>query len=343
MTERPQKINDTLFKAAGIPVVGIVVWELSGFYTATEGADDRVLNYFCFILISFLLWNGNSFAHYLIRNWLHGIRQLYFRLPARYAVTVTISWSIAWLTLRAWNHFIQNDRYDHQSLFDTQVIMTAISILISSIYEIVYLNKERESDIVKMERSEKLKVQAQLDALKSQMDPHFIFNSLNTLSYLISTDPIKAKLFNDTLAKVYRYILINKEKDLVQLREEVEFASNYFYLLKIRYQTGLSMVIKMDDIITEEYLIPPLSLQGLIENAIKHNHFSEKIPLAVEITIGEQGINVVNRKNLKKFDIQSSRIGLSNLNERYSLIVNRGITIVQNPETFSVLLPILKS
>jgi sensor histidine kinase YesM len=169
---------------------------------------------------------------------LYGIRQLYLRLPARYAITVIISWTIAWLTLRGWNHFIQNDRYDQQLLFETQVIMTAISILISSIYEIVYLNKERESDIVKMERSEKLKVQAQLDALKSQIDPHFIFNSLNTLSYLISTDHIKAKLFNDTLAKVYRYILINKEKDLVQLREEVEFASNYFYLLKIRYQTG---------------------------------------------------------------------------------------------------------
>jgi sensor histidine kinase YesM len=103
------------------------------------------------------------------------------------------------------------------------------------------------------------------------------------------------------------------------------------------------MIIKMDDIITEDYLIPPLSLQGLIENAIKHNHFSEKLPLTIEIMIGANGISVVNRKNLKKFDIQSSRIGLSNLNERYSLIVNKGITIDQSPETFSVSLPLLKS
>ncbi|MBV9988258.1 MAG: histidine kinase [Chitinophagaceae bacterium] len=344
MRERPQKINDTLFKAAGIPVVGVLVWHLSGFADApSASADDRILDYICFVLISFCLWNGSALGHYLLRNQLYRIRQLYYRLPARYAVTIVISWTISWLTLRIWNHFIQTDRFGTQQLFEAQAIMTAISVFISSIYEIVYLNKERESDIVKMERSEKLKVQAQLDALKSQIDPHFIFNSLNTLSYLISTDPAKAKLFNDTLAKVYRYILLNKEKDLVQLREEVEFASNYFYLLKIRYQTGLSMVIKMDDIITEDYLIPPLSLQSLIENAIKHNHFSDKLPLAVEITIAEEGISVENRKNLKKFDIQSSKIGLSNLNERYSLIVNRGITIIQNTEIFSVRLPILKS
>jgi sensor histidine kinase YesM len=99
----------------------------------------------------------------------------------------------------------------------------------------------------------------------------------------------------------------------------------------------------MDDIITGDYLIPPLSLQALIENAIKHNHFSDKLPLSIEISIGENEISVVNAKNPKKFDIISSRIGLSNLNERYSLIVNRNITIVQNPQLFTVLLPILKS
>jgi len=194
-----------------------------------------------------------------------------------------------------------------------------------------------------MERNEKLKVQAQLDALKRQIDPHFIFNSLNTLSYLISQNRQKAQLFNDTLAKVYRYILLNKENDLIQLKQEIEFASNYFFLLKIRYQTGLSLVIKMDNVSVDDYLIPPLSLQTLIENAIKHNHFSEKNPLSVEITISENEISVVNEKNIKKFDIHSSGIGLSNLNERYSIIVNKNISIIQTSEYFTVLLPTLTS
>jgi sensor histidine kinase YesM len=344
MKEKTQKINDRFFRWVGIPSVGILVFYLSGFAAElNSNADEKILHLLFFTCISFCVWNGNAIGHYFARKQLSSIRRIYYRLPARYALTTGISFAISYITLYAWNRFLANDRFSPAQLLNSQLIMTAISLFISNIYEIVYLNKERESDLVKMERSEKLKVQAQLDALKSQIDPHFIFNSLNTLSYLISTDQKKAKLFNDTLAKVYRYILLNKEKDVVQLKEEVEFASNYFYLLKIRYQAGLSMVIKMDDIITEDYLIPPLSLQALIENAIKHNHFSEKTPLCIEITICEHEIQVVNLKNLKKFDIQSSRIGLSNLNERYSLIVNRHITILQNPERFTVLLPILKS
>jgi len=342
--DKTQKINDKAFKWIGIPFTGILAFYLSGFAgTTTADADSLLIHYAFFSMISFSLWNGIGLAHYLLRKQLYGIKKIYFRIPARYSLTVIVSWFISYIFLFAWNHYLENDRFGFGQLLVCQVIMTVISIQITSIYEIVYLNRERESELLKVERSEKLKVQAQLDALKSQIDPHFIFNSLNTLSYLISMDQDKAKLFNDTLAKVYRYILINKEKDLIQLKEEIEFASNYFYLLKIRYQTGLSMIIKMDNIITEDYLIPPLSLQALIENAIKHNHFSDKIPLAIEITISEDEIKVVNKKNVKKYDIQSSKIGLSNLDERYSLIVNKNIIIIQTQDIFTVLLPILKS
>lgn len=343
MGDKPEKINDRTFRWLGIPLTGILAYHISGFEGTGNTIDSLLIDYLFFCIISFCMWTGSAYAHYAMRNLLYRIKKLYIRLPLRYGVTILVSWVISYMLLYTWNHYLQNDRYSYHDLMLSQVIMTVISVQISSIYEIVYLNKERESDLVKVERSEKLKVQAQLDALKSQIDPHFIFNSLNTLSYLISQNQEKAKLFNDTLAKVYRYILLNKEKDLIQLKEEIEFASNYFYLLKIRYQTGLSMIIKMDNVSVDDYLIPPLSLQALIENAIKHNHFSEKHPLGIEITISEETITVINQKNIKKFDIQSSKIGLSNLSERYSLIVNKDITIKQTPEYFTVLLPILKS
>lgn len=344
MKDRTATIQDEWFKWIGIPVVGISIFYLSGFHLNNSMAGgSRIPDFLYFSLISAALWHANTYAQFLVRDQLAAIRSLYHRLPLRFAVTFLISWTISWSCLNLWNHFIKYDRFTDAKLASSQWMMVIACILISSIYEIIHLNRERESDIVQMERTEKLKVQAQLDALKSQIDPHFIFNSLNTLSYLIGNEPAKAKLFNDTLAKVYRYILLNKEKDVVALKEEIEFASNYFYLLKIRYQTGLSMRIRMDDIITGDYLIPPLSLQALIENAIKHNHFSEKMPLSIDIVIGENEISVMNAKSPKKFDIISSRIGLSNLNERYSLIVNRNITVVQNPKLFTVLLPILKS
>ena len=343
MADKPHKINDKAFKWLGIPLTGMLALHVSGFAGDDTSGDGLVIDYLFFTLISFSMWTGSAYAHYLLRNILYKIKKLYFRLPLRYIITIVASWCISYLLLTVWNQYLKNGKYAYHDIMIAQVIMTIISIQISSIYEIVYLNKERESDLVKVERSEKLKVQAQLDALKSQIDPHFIFNSLNTLSYLISQNQEKAKLFNDTLAKVYRYILLNKEKDLIQLKEEIEFASNYFYLLKIRYQTGLSMVIKMDNVSVEDYLIPPLSLQALIENAIKHNHFSETIPLSIEVTIAENEISVINPKNVKKFDIQSSKIGLANLDERYSLIINKNISVIQTPELFTVLLPILKS
>ncbi len=344
MSKNAAYIKDGLFKWLGIPITGILAFHVSGFANnPLPGNSTRFINYLYFILISFSLWNGSSYTNYLLRNQLNRIKKIYLRIPARYLVTILISWNLSYFFLTIWNQLLQHQQYLYHNLMISQVIMTIISIQISSIYEIVYLNKERESDLVKVERSEKLKVQAQLDALKSQIDPHFIFNSLNTLSYLISSSQEKAKLFNDTLAKVYRYILINKEKDLIQLKEEIEFASNYFYLLKIRYQTGLFMTIKMNNILAEDYLIPPLSLQTLIENAIKHNHFSEAKELTIIIDISPELILVRNNKQLKKFDIQSSRIGLSNLDERYKLILQRGLHISQSPDQFTVTLPILKA
>jgi len=342
--EKTQLINDRAFKWIGIPFTGILAFHTAGF-AEIDGGDipTWIMDYSFFTLISFSLWNGSYMIQYFAKSKVSKIKQLYIRIPVRYVITVIATWIISYIFLTAWNEYFQHNRYAYSRIMVCQIIMSIISIQISSIYEIVYLTKGRESDLVKVERSEKLKVQAQLDALKSQIDPHFIFNSLNTLSYLIGHDQQSAQLFNDTLAKVYRYILLNKEKDLIFLKEEIEFASNYFYLLKIRYQKGLSMVIKMDNTDFETYLIPPLSLQTLIENVIKHNHFSEKQPLGIEVTISPDRISVVNQKNVKKFDTHSSRIGLSNLNDRYSFILNRSITIQQTPDLFTVILPIIKS
>ena len=109
----------------------------------------------------------------------------------------------------------------------------------------------------------------------SSMISTFIFNSLNTLSYLIGKNQQDARLYTDTLARVYRYILSSKERDLVFLKEEIEFMSNYFYLLKIRFSHSITMEIEMADLDTDNFLITPISLQILIENAVKHNEFSE--------------------------------------------------------------------
>jgi LytS/YehU family sensor histidine kinase len=215
-------------------------------------------------------------------------------------------------------------------------------LFIVHVYETVFLVKEAESEKIKKEQLERAKAEAELEALKNQIDPHFIFNSLNTLSHLIENNTEKAKQFNESLADVYRYILQNKSRDLVLLGEEINFLCDYFSLLKIRFEKAVQMDILIDEQLLNGCLIPPISLQILIENAIKHNEFSGTTPLIIIIELKNNELivrNEVKRKTLRK---ASSKIGLQNLNERYKLITNKEIVIEQNDKDFIVNLPVLK-
>lgn len=343
MPEISKKLTDLYYKMAGIPLLALLVLYVYNLAAGSQKITWSFINFFSFCIITASLWYVNRQVQYFIRKRLFSIKSTGLRIVTRFAITVVITFLLTAVLFRLWNQWLHKSAYNTAGIALLQVISIFLSILTGCIYEIVYLNKERESDIIKIERTEKSKIQAQLDGLKNQVDPHFIFNSLNTLSYLISQNPDTAKLFNDTLAKVYRYILIKKEKDLVLLKEEIEFASNYFYLLKIRYQTGLKMTIEFDDIITENYMLPPLSVQILIENAIKHNHFTEKVPLDIKVCVIPDKVTVTNNRNVKQFEIQSSQIGLKNLAERYMLITGNSIKIQDGNEKFTVVLPLLKS
>jgi len=343
MPEISNKLKDLYYKLAGIPLLSLLVLYSYNLVAGNQKLSWSFINFISFCFISMVLWFTNRQVQYLIRKKLFTIRSTGLRIVTRFGINVLVTLILTAVLFRLWNVLLQQDALSNTSIAALQLISTVLSIITGCLYEIVYLNKEKESDIIKIERTEKSKIQAQLDGLKNQVDPHFIFNSLNTLSYLISQNPETARLFNDTLARVYRYILVKKEKDLVMLKEEIEFASNYFYLLKIRYQTGLKMTIELDDIVTENYMLPPLSVQILIENAIKHNHFTEKIPLDIKVCVIPDKVTVTNNRNIKQFEIQSSQIGLKNLAERYMLITGSQINIDDGKEKFTVVLPLLKS
>ena len=222
----------------------------------------------------------------------------------------------------------------------TLIILIAV-IFITHVYETVFLVKETESEMIRNEQLERTKAEAELEALKNQIDPHFIFNSLNTLSHLIEYKPVKAKLFNDNMADVYRYILQNKARSLVLLKEEVLFLQNYFSLLKIRFDEGVQLKIDIPDEDLERYLVPPISLQILAENAIKHNEFSELFPISIHIQLLNNELvihNAVRKKVLRK---ASSKIGLQNLHERYKLTTGKEILVKEAMGEFTVTLPVL--
>jgi LytS/YehU family sensor histidine kinase len=215
-------------------------------------------------------------------------------------------------------------------------------IVFTLVYEILFLSKERELDTKIVDQLDRERSQAELTALTSELDPHFMFNSLNTLSHLIINDPPTAHLFKSRLARVYRYILINKERELISIHDEMEFIENYFYLLQIRHDNKLKLETNLDGVEAGKIMILPCALQILVENAIKHNEFSEANPLRIRIGIHESSINVTNNVKPKPFLVNSTKIGLRNLSSRYKLVCNQDIKIESVANEFTVKLPLIQ-
>lgn len=215
--------------------------------------------------------------------------------------------------------------------------------LLLGIYELAYhfarlRHTERERD-----RLEKEKLQAELQQLKGIVNPHFLFNNLNSLSSLISESPSQAENFLDELTKVFRYLLRNNETELTTLRNELEFMNSYYHLLQTRYGKGVSMQIDIDPT-CESYLLPPLTLQLLVENAVKHNRVDKDDPLRIELFNDEENRLVVrNNLSVRKNSIESTGIGLRSINSRYKLLNHEGPIIRKDADFFWVIIPLIAS
>ena len=181
---------------------------------------------------------------------------------------------------------------------------------------------------------------AKFESLKNQLDPHFLFNSLNVLTSLIGENPAQAEKFTTKLSKVYRYVLEQRNKDLVPVEEELKFAKTYMQLLEMRFEDAVKFNIP-DSISNDELKIVPLSLQLLLENAVKHNVVSSSKPLTVHIYEEDTYLIIENNVNPKDAIGKSTKVGLQNIADRYGLITQKGVKIENNNKTFTVSLPLL--
>jgi hypothetical protein len=338
----PWRLNDIGFRLILIPFFGIAVPVITRMIDHKAFSNLEIkLSYLYTILIAFLIWQGNRYLLFTLRAYFD-----WFKKPFRKILVLLVAISfytipVSTLLLVGWYHFFAKGVVNWGVVFTSTLIIMICVIFIVHVYETVFLVKDSESEMVRTEQLERAKAEAELEALKNQIDPHFIFNSLNTLSHLIEERPEKAKQFNDSLADVYRYILQNKAKSLVLLREEMFFLNDYFSLLKIRFEKAIHLNMEVDESCFDQYLIPPISLQLLMENAIKHNEFSDANPLVVSMRLENEELIVRNNVRKKTLRKTSSRIGLENLTERYRLITNKQLNIESLPEEFIVRLPVL--
>lgn len=340
---RRDTINDIGIRVLMIPFFGISIPLITRMVPHAQLTNWQIkFSYLYTILIAFLIYEGSRFLLFTLRSYFD-----WFNKPARKILALVFAISfycvpVSVLMLVGWYNIFMDGQINWPVLkLATIIILVAVFFMVN-LYETVFLVRDVANDKVKREQLERAKAEAELEALKNQIDPHFIFNSLNTLSHLIEDKPEKARLFNDNLADVYRYILQNKARELVVLREEISFLQNYFLLLQIRFDKAVQLHISIADTEAEQYLVLPISMQLLLENAIKHNEFSEELPLVVSITLENDTLRIHNKVKKKILRKPSSRIGLQNLKERYMLTTGREVVIEESENEFVVYLPVLR-
>ncbi len=240
---------------------------------------------------------------------------------------------------RTFDYFIQNQNPRDYVVAIVITFFVTLSLYAFHFYKAYNENKVKEQKIIAGTAN------AKFESLKNQIDPHFLFNSLNVLSSLIEENPENAQRFTTSLSKVYRYVLEQKDKDLVSVDEELSFAKTYMNLLKMRFENSLTYEIKVDEIASSlamtEYKVVPLSLQLLLENTVKHNVVSEQKPLHIKIYIENNYLLIEN--NLQKKEVLSDRkgVGLQNIINRYAIISKKKMIVIQTENQFIVKLPIL--
>ena len=338
-----ERINDIGIRVILIPLFGISIPLLTQMVPHATFTNWQIkFSYIYTIAIAFVIYEGSRFLHFTLRSYFDWLDKPVKKIMA---IIITIPFfcvPVSVLLLVSWYHLFLNGNVNWPVIKLSVIVITCAVFFLVNVYETVFAVRDIAADKINKEQLERARAEAELEALKNQIDPHFIFNSLNTLSHLIEQHPAKAKLFNDSLADVYRYILHNKARDLVILKEEIIFLQHYFSLLKIRFEHAINLNLDIPAEMYEQYLIPPISLQLLVENAIKHNEFSDDLPMLINIELKDEILvvsNVAKKKMLRK---SPSKTGLRNLSERYKLTTDKQLLVVEESNKFIVYLPLLK-
>lgn len=335
-------IKDLLLKIIFIPMLGICLPLAAAIisydkYSFIELAGANVF----FILTSYLIWMGCNWIHVKLRPLYKPISNPISKIGAVSLVSALYGICTGGLASMLWMS-VSKEEFRWGGIFRFLAACSCAIIVFTLVYEVLFLSKEREIDTRIVDQLDKERSQAELQALTNELDPHFIFNSLNTLNHLIIHQPDQAYIFNNRLAQVYKYFLLNKIRETIPLKDELEFIESYVYLLQIRHDNKLQLFKDLNER-SESIMIPPCSLQILVENAIKHNEFTTENPLNIKISLNSHYLKVSNNIKPKSYAVHSTGIGLKNLKARYKIIFQQEITIEQTRENFIVKLPLIAS
>lgn len=298
---------------------------------------DRYLSNVLFSFIAWMtLWTVNNELNHFLDQRLSWIQSPVKRLVAGVVGTVLLTVLAILAIVKAWE-FVLDIRFD--DYYDIIINALVITFFISLFFHGRGFLLEWKRSAVEVEKYQKESMTATYESLKSQVNPHFLFNSLNALTNLVYEDQDKAVNFIKQLSEVYRYVLDTRDKEVVPLEEELKFLKSYSYLQQIRFGDKLTIDISLNGL---KSMVAPLALQMLIENAVKHNEVSEENPLHIKIYSETDFIAVENnlRKKLKLGE-SSPGVGLENIRRRYGFLSQQKVVIQQSEDKFLVKLPVI--
>lgn len=324
-----------------ICIIAIPKFEATGIWIKTFFFDYFL---YSFLVSSFLSGGINrliefSSSHF---SWLDApFKRLVFDLAAVIVYSFVVSFIVtAFFSFFVWT-FSTIDDFDWVGIVKSTVFPVLIALGFTFFFTSRSFLFEWKIAAVEAEKMKTERLAGQYQSLKDQLNPHFLFNSLNVLSNLVYEDPDKSNTFIEKLAGIYRYVLDVQDKKLVNLNEELKFAKNYLELQQVRFGDKLRYEIKVDN--PADFLIPPLSLQLLLENAVKHNTATAKSPLLIEVLKSGNALTIRNNLQKRDFTGEISGIGLNNITERYRFFTDEAVDISEKDDFFSVSIPLLTS
>lgn len=338
------RLNDTWFRILGIPFIALMSHVI--FFNEQHGQDEK-FSFWQVFLISLaeglVLWETNRLVLLYFHKRFPTLQESRKRLLGIFLgcmlVTVLVRYLNIWIYDKTlfWGYIFPPEGYWYNIL-----IALLYVIIVAGLYEGVFYFSQWKNSFAETEALKRENLQTQLNSLKAQVNPHFLFNNLSSLSSLVMTDQKKAVEFIGELASVYRYVLQSNDSNLTTVSAELEFIQHYFHLLKTRFDEGLQLNIRVSSTYLN-YGLPPLTLQLLVENAVKHNVILPESPLVINIYTDEaENLVVINNLQKKTVSIETGKLGLSNIIAKYRLMGHKDIMIKQTKEVFQVLVPLIK-
>jgi len=325
------------------PLLGVLVPNLAGLIDhARHTPAGLAASYAWFIFVAFLTWEGNLRLYLRFQDRSAWLTRPWHRVRLLIGLICLFTVPFCSLTLGGWSLVTADPAATPRSLGVAVLLVVSAVVFITHVYETVFLVRDWESDRMRGERLQREKVEAELDGLRSDVDPHALYNSLNALSHLIETGSPRTGAFVDALADSHRYLVRARSKRLVTVAEELSLLDQFVTLTAIRYPDALNVSVQVDPDAAQQWLMPPVTLPELLQNAAKHNEITAERPLAVVVRLEGDRLLVCNERR-PRAGVVSTGVGLENLARRFRLLCGTPARWGVNGAEFIVVLPLVRS